>query len=115
MEREDILKIAQKKGEDERKQLMTMKAQRKAGNVSMLYASCLAITILLYGYYINENLTFDFVTVTFLIMNISSVHNVIIAIYELCAFKKRSRIWDIIIFGSLIVISTIKVIMCLLG
>ena len=115
MKKEDILKIAQETEKDERNELMTIKAHRLAGNVGILFACILALIIIIDGYILNSNRTFDFVTVAFILIGVGAINNAVFSIYQIWVLKKYSRIFDALVFGALTICATVKMLMCFWG
>lgn len=108
MKNEDILRIAQKSKKDERIESLTVKAGKVAGNVSILLSCVLALVIIIDGYILESDRSFDFLTVAFMLIGVGSVNNAVFALYQLFALKKYSRIVDVLVFGSLTIASAIK-------
>lgn len=100
MDKDMILKQAQS-GKDEREELITIKAHKFAGNLSLLVAALAAAAIIADGHLGNSGRSYDFLTVAAILMGVTSLNNLIFSIYQLVQLRATKRIVDIIVFGAI--------------
>lgn len=109
MNKETILQKAQNE-KDERENLITIKAHKLAGNISLTVAALIALALVADGYLgSGADRSYDFLSVAAILMGVTSLNNLIFAIYQYVELKTKKSIADIAVFGAVVIWAIVTV------